>query len=55
MLGKKQIEQLAGFTGSAVAYGLGAFVTMVYFTEWKTVTKLIPYYNGKYTNDKEKK
>lgn len=48
IIGRKQIEQLSGFTNSAIAYGIGSFITMLYLTDWKVITAYIPYYNGKY-------
>lgn len=47
-LGKRQMEQLGCFTSTAIAYGVGAMITMIYLTDWKTIVGYIPYYNGKF-------
>lgn len=53
VIGKKQLEQLAGFTASAIAYGLASAITTVYLTDWLPVVTFIPYYNGKFRGKKK--
>jgi ubiquinol-cytochrome c reductase subunit 10 len=55
LFGKKQIEQLSSFTGTAVAFGLAGFIAMVYITDWRVVAGYLPYYNGKFKNEKKEK
>ncbi|KAG6463359.1 hypothetical protein O3G_MSEX013823 [Manduca sexta] len=52
-LGKKQVEQLSGFTTTFITYGLAAFIGMVYLTDWRAVVNYIPYYNQKFESTKK--
>lgn len=54
VFGKKQLEQLAAFTTSAICYSLAAAITMVYITDWKPIVSYIPFYNGQFKNEKKK-
>lgn len=47
-LGKKQAEALSAFIPSVIAWGIGAAITGIYFTDWKVIVTNIPFYNGKF-------
>lgn len=47
-LGKKQLEQLSGFTVTAISFALSGIIGLTYLTDWKPVVTFIPYYNGKF-------
>lgn len=48
VLGKKLLEQLSGFTVTAISFGLASFFGLAYLTDWKPVVTFIPYYNTKF-------
>lgn len=50
-VGKKHIQTAVAFIPSAAIFGASAAGLGLYFTEWKTVLRFMPYYNGKYKND----
>lgn len=52
--GKKQVEVLSTFLPSVIAWGIGAAITGIYFTDWKIIVTKIPFYNGKFEKYFEK-
>ncbi|XP_030035724.2 cytochrome b-c1 complex subunit 10 [Manduca sexta] len=54
-LGKRHMEIAASFASTAVGYGGAAFLTMLYFTDWKVFVANIPYYRGKFKEIEEEK
>lgn len=49
--GPRQIYVLKQFQGSFLAYGMAAFLTTIYFCDWKAVLQYMPFYGGKYASD----
>lgn len=47
-LGPKQLSEIAAFMPGLMFWGTAAFITLIFFTEWKVITKRIPFYNRKY-------
>ncbi|XP_026322402.1 uncharacterized protein LOC113231998 [Hyposmocoma kahamanoa] len=54
-IGRKHIETAAAFTSTALGFGGGAFLTLLYFTDWKVFVTNIPFYNGKFQGLEEEK
>ncbi|XP_028159777.1 cytochrome b-c1 complex subunit 10-like [Ostrinia nubilalis] len=54
-IGKKHMEMAASFMTSAGGFGGAAFVTLLYFTDWKVFVANIPFYNGKFKGLEEEK
>ncbi|XP_026753288.1 uncharacterized protein LOC113513495 [Galleria mellonella] len=53
-LGRKHVEIAASFASTAVGFGGAAFVTLLYFTDWKVFVANIPFYRGKFKEVEEK-
>ncbi|XP_050679787.1 uncharacterized protein LOC126975790 [Leptidea sinapis] len=52
-LGRKQIEAAASFLPSMMGFGGSAFLGMLYFTDWKVFCTYIPFYSGKFVEEKK--
>jgi len=49
--GPRQMNQAKNWIGSAVMFGVTAFGTLCYFSDWKVVVGYIPFYSGKFKED----
>ncbi|KAF7270738.1 cytochrome b-c1 complex subunit 10-like [Rhynchophorus ferrugineus] len=49
-IGKKHVEILSQWLGTAGAYGATAGVLVCYLTDWRVVVDYIPFYNGKFSS-----
>ncbi|XP_011503799.1 PREDICTED: cytochrome b-c1 complex subunit 10-like [Ceratosolen solmsi marchali] len=49
-LGKKHFELALKWMPSAITYGSGAGLALLYFTDWKLILQYVPYYRGKFQN-----
>ncbi|XP_012215723.1 cytochrome b-c1 complex subunit 10 [Linepithema humile] len=47
-LGRKHVELAAKWLPSALTYGTGASLALLYFTDWKVVVQHIPFYGSKF-------
>ncbi|XP_014214893.1 cytochrome b-c1 complex subunit 10 [Copidosoma floridanum] len=47
-IGKKHIELAYKWIPSAITYGSGASLTLLYFTDWKLILQYVPYYGKKF-------
>ncbi|XP_020299803.1 cytochrome b-c1 complex subunit 10-like [Pseudomyrmex gracilis] len=47
-LGKKHAELATKWLPSAITYGTASSLTLLYFTDWKTVLQYVPFYSGKF-------
>ncbi|XP_012057298.1 PREDICTED: cytochrome b-c1 complex subunit 10-like [Atta cephalotes] len=45
---RKNIELASKWTPSIVTYGTGAWLSLLYFTDWKAVVRYIPFYGSKF-------
>lgn len=49
------MEIASSFLTSAGGFGGAAFVTLLYFTDWKVFVANIPFYGGKFAGQEEEK
>ncbi|CAL1684667.1 unnamed protein product [Lasius platythorax] len=47
-LGPKHMELAGKWFPTAVSYGTGASLALLYFTDWKAVLQYVPFYSGKF-------
>ncbi|NEU35614.1 hypothetical protein GN156_33700 [bacterium LRH843] len=47
-LGKRHVELAKYWLPSAGTFGASAFLTLIYFTDWKVTNQYIPFYNTKF-------
>ncbi|KAL0131571.1 hypothetical protein PUN28_002837 [Cardiocondyla obscurior] len=45
---RKHAELAAKWTPTAIVYGAGTSLAVIYFTDWKVVAKYIPFYGSKF-------
>ncbi|XP_011636891.1 cytochrome b-c1 complex subunit 10-like [Pogonomyrmex barbatus] len=49
-INRKYIELATKWIPTATAYGGGASLALLYFTDWKVVVQYIPFYGSKFQN-----
>ncbi|XP_011167737.1 cytochrome b-c1 complex subunit 10 [Solenopsis invicta] len=47
---RKHVELATKWTPTVMAYGAGASLALLYFTDWKVVVRYIPFYGIKFQN-----
>ncbi|XP_011697677.1 PREDICTED: uncharacterized protein LOC105455786 [Wasmannia auropunctata] len=45
---RKHVELASKWSATAMAYGTGGTLALLYFTDWKAVVTYIPFYNTKF-------
>lgn len=52
IIGPKHIKIMMNFVPTAIFYSLTSLILLTYMAEWRTVLQYLPYYNGKYVEEK---